>query len=86
VNRAFNTSMEVGVRVEIEDYITGKVFHSNSAYLTFVAIDRYTQRAIPVPEIIPETEEEKRRFDQALQRRDQRIQSNHGIIQTKTKE
>ncbi|HCA42512.1 MAG TPA: acyl-CoA thioesterase [Bacteroidetes bacterium] len=86
VNRAFKTSMEVGVRVEIEDYITGKVFHSNSAYLTFVAIDRYTQRAIPVAEIIPETEEEKRRYEQALQRREQRIRSNHGIIDTKPKE
>ncbi|HMS63645.1 MAG TPA: acyl-CoA thioesterase [Ignavibacteria bacterium] len=81
VNRAFRTSMEVGVRVEIEDITTGKISHSNSAYLTFVSIDSVTKKNIPVPQIYPETDEEKRRYDQALKRREQRLSEAHGIIQ-----
>lgn len=73
VNRAFNTSMEVGVRVESEDIETGEIRHSNSAYFTFVAIDRETGKKVNVPPVIPETDEEKRRFEQALIRRDERI-------------
>ncbi len=82
VNRAFNTSMEVGVRVEIEDITTGEVTHSNSAYLTFVSVDFVTKKTMKVPEIIPETDDEKRRFDQALKRRQQRLSETHGIIQS----
>jgi acyl-CoA hydrolase len=81
VNRAFKTSMEVGVKVEVENIKFGEVFHSNSAYLTFVNVDRDTNRPIPVPEIIPETDEEKRRFDEALKRRDQRVHEKSGFIQ-----
>ena len=81
VNRAFNTSMEVGVRVEIEDIYSGDQIHSNSAYLTFVSIDYTTKKTIKVPEIIPETPEEVRRFNQALKRREQRLSEKHGIIQ-----
>ncbi len=80
VNRAFKTSMEVGVRVEIEDFETGVKLHSNSAYFTFVSIHRTTSQKMPVPEVIPETDEEKRRFEQALLRREQRLKSKHGII------
>ncbi|HEX2786751.1 MAG TPA: acyl-CoA thioesterase [Ignavibacteria bacterium] len=80
VNRAFKTSMEVGVKVEIEDFYTGEVFHSNSAYLTFVAIDKVTQKPILVPEVLPETPEEIRRYDQALKRREQRLRQKHGIV------
>lgn len=80
VNRAFKTSMEVGVKVEIEDFYNGDVFHSNSAYLTFVAIDKATQKPILVPEVIPETPEEIRRYDQALKRREQRLRQKHGIV------
>lgn len=68
VNRTFNTSMEVGVKVESEDIETGEIKHSNSAYFTFVAIDRETGKKVHVPPIIPETDEEKRRYEQALQR------------------
>ncbi len=82
VNRAFNTSMEVGVRVEVEDIKTGNVIHTNSAYLTFVSVDSETKKPVKVSEIIPETPDEKRRFDQALQRRKQRLSEKHGIIQT----
>lgn len=80
VNRAFNTSMEVGVRVEIEDFFTGEVSHSNSAYLTFVSIDSKTKKTMKVPEIHPESDEEIRRFEQALKRRQQRLNESHGII------
>lgn len=82
VNRTFNTSMEVGVRVEIEDISTGQVTHSNSAYLTFVSVDIKTKNKIKVPAIIPETDDEKRRFEQALKRREQRLSEAHGIIQS----
>jgi acyl-CoA hydrolase len=82
VNRAFNTSMEVGVRVEVEDIKTGEIAHSHSAYLTFVSIDEVTKKPVKVPSIIPETEIEKRRFEQALQRREQRLSERHGILQT----
>ena len=68
VNRAFKTSMEVGVKVEVENIRFGEVFHSNSAYLTFVNVDRETGRPIPVPEIVPETEEEIRRFEHAYEK------------------
>lgn len=82
VNRAFNTSMEVGVRVHIEDFQTGKITHSNSAYLTFVSIDPKTKRPMKVPPIVPETEEEIRRYEQALKRREQRLSGHHGIVST----
>jgi len=85
VNRAFRTSMEVGVRVEVESIKSGELYLSNSAYLTFVNLDPISGRPIPVPEIIPETDEEKSRFEQALKRRDQRLASIHGIYEHKTK-
>jgi acyl-CoA hydrolase len=82
VNRAFNTSMEVGVRVEVEDIETGNIIHSNSAYLTFVSIDSETKKPIKVPQVIPESEVEKRRYEQALKRREQRLAEEHGYIKT----
>ncbi len=80
VNRAFKTSMEVGVRVEAEDFETGEIKHSNSAYFTFVAVDKETGAKISVPQVIPETDVEKRRFEQALTRRNQRLATKNGII------
>jgi len=79
VNRAFNTSMEVGVRVEAEDFETGEIKHSNSAYFTFVALDK-NGRKTGVPQVIPETDDEKRRYEQALKRRNQRIDMKNGIF------
>jgi acyl-CoA hydrolase len=73
VNRAFKTSMEVGVKVETEDFETGEIIHSNSAYFTFVSVDKKTGKKIAVPPVIPETEEEKRRYEGALERRNRRI-------------
>lgn len=73
VNRVFRTSMEVGVRVTVEDLRTGSVRHTSSAYLTFVALDD-EGRPTPVPPVIPETPEEKRRFEEAGERRRYRLE------------
>ncbi len=74
VNRAFNTSMEVGVKVFTESFKAGTCVHSNTAYLTFVAVDS-EGNPVKVPEIIPETEDEKRRYEEALRRREYRLKS-----------
>lgn len=73
VNRVFRTSMEVGVKVFAEDYMTGKRIHSSSAYVTFVALDEYGNPR-PIPPVICETDEERRRFKQAGIRRELRLQ------------
>ncbi|HZS51268.1 MAG TPA: acyl-CoA thioesterase [Bryobacterales bacterium] len=73
VNRAFRTSMEVGVKVYVEDLRTGERKHVSSAYLTFVALDEQ-RRPVPVPPVIPETEQEKRRYEEAGRRRAYRLQ------------
>ena len=67
------SSMEVGVRVEAEDLLTGIRRHTNSCYLTFVAVDR-NGRPIEVPEIQPETDDEKRRYSAAQERRRRRLE------------
>jgi acyl-CoA hydrolase len=72
VNRVFRTSMEVGVKVWVENLQTGEERHTSSAYLTFVALDRAGNRVV-LPPIVPETEEEKRRFEQAAERRAYRL-------------
>lgn len=72
VNRAFRTSMEVGVKVIVEDLITGHKRHTCSAYLTFVALDERGKPAL-IPCAIPETEEEKRRYEEAGARREYRL-------------
>src|SRR6516162_7604420 len=69
VNRVFHTSMEVGVRVLVENYITSSRQKVATAYLTFVAVDRHGRR-LPVAPATPETEEEKRRYEGALRRRE----------------
>jgi acyl-CoA hydrolase len=71
VNRAFRTSMEVGVKAYVESYITGTRRHVASAYLTFVAVDQ-RGRHLPVPPVVPEDEEQKQRFEDAGRRREQR--------------
>jgi len=69
VNRVFHTSMEVGVKVWVENYRAEESRHVSSAYLTFVAVDVNGNR-LPVPPVIPETEEEKRRYGGAARRRE----------------
>lgn len=78
VNRAFKTSMEVGVKVFTESYVEGKKIHSNSAYLTFVSVDD-NGKPVETFEIVPETDEEKRRFEDALNRRKARLESRPNI-------
>ncbi len=72
VNRVFHSSMEVGVKVFVEDLLTREMRHTSSAYLTFVAIDSEGDR-LPVVPVIPETEEEKRRYAEAGERRNRRL-------------
>jgi acyl-CoA hydrolase len=73
VNRVFRTSMEIGVKVWVEDLQTGAVRHTSSAYLTFVALDA-TGQTVPIPPVIPETEDEKRRYEEAARRRHYRLE------------
>lgn len=80
VNRVFRTSMEVGVKVWVENLQTGTIKHTSSAYLTFVAVDGKGQR-VAVPPVVPETDEERRRFDEAADRRAYRL-----AMKAKTKE
>jgi len=69
VNRAFRTSMEVGVKVWVENYRSQENRHVSSAYLTFVAIDAAGNKMV-VPPVVPETEDETRRYDGAARRRE----------------
>ena len=71
VNRAYRTSMEVGVKAMVEDFREGRLKHVSTAYLTYVAVDR-DGRPVPVPEIIPETDHQRRRFEDAARRRELR--------------
>lgn len=73
VNRAWNTSMEVGLKVFAEDFRTLERRHIFSAYFTFVAIDENGQPT-SIPKILAETEEQKRRFSEAEIRRKKRLQ------------
>ena len=69
VNRVFHTSMEVGVKVWVENYISDSSHHVSSAYLTYVAVDREGCR-LPVPAVVPEDDEEQRRYEDAGRRRE----------------
>jgi acyl-CoA hydrolase len=73
VNYVGRTSMEVGVRVETENLLDGVRRHTNSCYLTFVAVDR-NGRPVQIPPITPESDEEKRRFEAAKARRQRRVE------------
>jgi acyl-CoA hydrolase len=73
VNRVFRTSMEIGVKVWVEDLVTGAIRHTSSAYLTFVALDTHGHPE-PIPAVIPQTEEEKRRYGDAARRREYRLE------------
>lgn len=69
VNRVFHTSMEVGVKVWVESYLHDSCQHVSSAYLTFVAVDR-AGKHLPVPQVVPEDEDQRRRYEDAGRRRD----------------
>lgn len=78
VNDVGRTSMECGVRVEAEDPLTGTVRHVNSAYLVFVAVDD-EGKPRPVPPLVAETEDERRRQREAKLRRERRIVHKEAI-------
>lgn len=69
VNRVFSTSMEVGVKVWVENYLSDELKHVSSAFLTFVAVDALG-RHVKVAPVVPETEEQKRRYEDAGRRRE----------------
>jgi len=72
VNFTGRTSMEIGVRVDAENPVEKKVFHTASAYLTFVAVDK-NGKAVPVPPVLAESEAEIRRYKAAEKRRQFRL-------------
>lgn len=78
VTRAFRTSMEIQVEVEREDPLHGSRAHTSSAFLTFVAIDQYG-KPLPAPPIIPETDVEKRRYEEAAIRREVRLKARTAL-------
>jgi acyl-CoA hydrolase len=82
VNFVGRSSMEVGVRVEAEDLMTGVRRHTNSCYLTFVAIDR-NGRPIEVAGLTPETDDEQRRYAAAETRRRARLQERESEERTR---
>ena len=72
VTRAFNSSIEIRIDVEAENIPEGKKVASNSAYFTFVAVDK-EGKPVEVPEIEPENEDERALYDGALRRRQLRL-------------
>jgi acyl-CoA hydrolase len=76
LNRVFSSSMEVGVEVYAEAFLAGIKTHTNSAFLTFVAVD---QGGHPVKGVqaIPETDDQKKRYEEALDRRESRLKNRN---------
>jgi len=72
VTRVFTTSMEVEVQVFSEDPLSGQRLQTSTAFVTYVALDQ-KGRPTPAPSLIPESDEEKQRYEAALRRRDQRL-------------
>lgn len=73
VNWVGRSSIEVGVRVEAENVVTGRITHTNSAYLVYVALDQYGQPT-PVPPLVLENEQERRRWEQSAARQKHRLE------------
>ncbi|MGH2704624.1 MAG: hypothetical protein ACRDJ4_05845 [Actinomycetota bacterium] len=73
-------AMEVGARVEAENLLTGRRVHTSSAYLVFVALDPQSRRPRPVPPVIAETDDERRRMREASVRREARLARREAII------
>ena len=75
VNYVGHTSLDVGVRVEAENMITGQQRHTNSCHLVFVAIDGEGHPK-PVPAVVPESEDERRWFEHARSRRQREVRES----------
>lgn len=78
LNRSWGSSMEIGARVEAENSYTGDVRHILSAFFTFVALDE-EGKPVDVPQVIPETDDQQRRFDNAEIRRKGRLQTREKL-------
>lgn len=74
INRAFTSSMEIGVEVFADSYEEGERLHSNSAFVTFVSVNG-EGKPRKVPPVLPETPEEEKRYNEALGRREKRLQA-----------
>lgn len=81
VNRVFKTSMEIGVKVICENPLTGIKKHSNTAYLTFVALNDES-KPVEIIKVNPVTDDEIRRFENALKRREERL-ARRNIVKKK---
>jgi acyl-CoA hydrolase len=79
VNASWNTSMEIGVRVESENPSTGEIRHSNTAYLTYVALDEHGRPRL-VPQAVAETPAQHRRMREAQQRRTSRLALREALL------
>ena len=79
MNAVWRTSMEVGVRVEAEDMATGALQHTNSAYLTMVAVDA-TGSPFEVPPLLMEDDEDRRREREAQLRRESALAERETIL------
>lgn len=84
VNWVGRTSIEVGIRVEAENVLTGQITHTNSAYLVYVALDQFGQPT-PVPPLIVETEEEERRWEEGAARQAHRLAITKRVAAAKRK-
>lgn len=82
VNYAGKTSMEIGVRVDSENPLTGEQVHNVTAYTTFVALDS-AGRPKAVPPVLPQSTEEKRRFSEAEKRKASRVKLAAELKQTR---
>jgi len=80
VNAVGNTSMEVGVRVETENVVTGEKRHTSTAYLVFVSLDSQSRKPRPVPRLVTETSDEERRMREANLRREARLARRERIL------
>ena len=78
LSRSWGSSMEIGARVEAENSYTGDTRHILSAFFTFVALDE-NDRPVDVPEVIPETDEQQRRYDNAEIRREGRLKTREQL-------
>jgi acyl-CoA hydrolase len=79
VNASWNTSMEIGVRVEAENPATGEIRHCNTAYLTYVGLDEHGRPA-PVPRALADGPEQERRMREAQQRRSNRLALREALL------
>ncbi len=82
LNRSWGSSMEIGAKVEAENSYTGETRHILSAFFTFVALDENDQ-PVPVPGVIPETDEQRRRYANAQIRREGRLQTRSQLARAK---